>query len=98
MLPNDHGALSLVARAITPTASPIRFHARFFIADADEAHGDHADSHELTELAFRPLAETRKLALMDVTEAMLDLIAMAERPTPFLFTYRYGKPWRRVLD
>jgi 8-oxo-dGTP pyrophosphatase MutT (NUDIX family) len=98
VLPADHGALSLVARAITPTNSPIRFHARFFIADADQAEGDHADSHELTELSFRPLGETRSLPLMDVTEAMLDAIAAAERPTPFLFTYRNGRPWRRLLD
>jgi 8-oxo-dGTP pyrophosphatase MutT (NUDIX family) len=97
ILPDDHSALSLVARAITPTASPIRFHARFFIADADQAEGDHADSHELTELAFRPLEETRKLALMDVTEAMLEILATAERPEPFLFTYRHGRPWRKQL-
>jgi len=97
ILPDDHSHLSLVARAITPTASPIRFHARFFIIDADHADGDHADSHELTELAFRPLEETRKLTLMDVTEAMLDAIAAVERPEPFLFTYRNGKPWRRLL-
>jgi 8-oxo-dGTP pyrophosphatase MutT (NUDIX family) len=98
ILPDDHANLALVARAITPTNSPIRFHARFFIVDADHADGDHADSHELSELAFRPLDETRKLALMDVTEAMLDAIAAVERPTPFLFTYRRGKPWRRLLD
>ena len=97
-LPADHSVLSLVARAITPTASPIRFHARFFIVDADHAVGDHADSHELSELAFRPLEDTRKLPLMDVTEAMLDAIAMAERPQPFLFTYRNHKPWRKLLD
>jgi 8-oxo-dGTP pyrophosphatase MutT (NUDIX family) len=92
ILPDDHSNLSLVARAITPTNSPIRFHARFFIIDAD-----HADSHELTELAFLPMDETRRLALMDVTEAMLDAIAAVERPEPFLFTYRNGKPWRRLL-
>ena len=97
ILPDDHAALALVARAITPTNSPIRFHARFFIADADQAEGDHADSHELTELAFRPLEETRKLALMDVTEAMLEILAEDERPIPFLFTYRYGRPWRKPL-
>ena len=97
ILPDDHSNLSLVARAITPTNSPIRFHARFFIVDADHADGDHADSHELTELAFRPMDETRRLALMDVTEAMLDAIAAVERPEPFLFTYRNGKPWRRLL-
>lgn len=98
ILPDDHSNLSLVARAITPTNSPIRFHARFFIVDADHAEGDHADSHELSELAFRPLEDTRKLPLMDVTEAMLDAIAAVERPAPFLFTYRNGKPWRRLLD
>lgn len=98
VLPADHGVLSLVARAITPTASPIRFHARFFIADAEHAKGDHADSHELSDLAFRPLEETRRLPLMDVTEAMLDAIAAAERPAPFLFTYRNGRPWRRILN
>jgi 8-oxo-dGTP pyrophosphatase MutT (NUDIX family) len=97
-LPADHSVLSLVARAITPTASPIRFHARFFIADADNAVGDHADSHELSELAFRPLKETQKLPLMDVTEAMLELLTADERPHPFLFTYRNGKPWRKLLD
>lgn len=97
ILPDDHAALALVARAITPTNSPIRFHARFFIADADQAEGDHADSHELTELAFRPLEETRKLALMDVTEAMLEILAEDERPIPFLFTYRHGRPWRKQL-
>lgn len=96
-LPADHGALSLVARAITPTLSPIRFHARFFLADAEAASGDHADSHELSDLAFRPLAEARALALMDVTEAVLDAIATAERPAPFLFCYRRGRPARRVL-
>ncbi len=98
VLPNDHGALALVARAITPTNSPIRFHARFFIADAEQAEGDHADSHELTDLAFRPLDETRRLTLMDVTEAMLEILASEARPAPFLFTYRNGRPWRRRLD
>lgn len=98
ILPPDHGALSLVARAITPTESPIRFHARFFVADGEAASGDHADSHELSDLAFRPLADAQGLALMDVTEAVLGAIAAAERPAPFLFSYRHGKPRRRMLD
>ena len=100
ILPADHGALTLMARAITPTVSPIRFHARFFLADWDAAHGQHADSHELTDLAFRPLAETAKLPLMDVTEAVLEGVAGLETGAlqPFLFTYRRGRPHRRVLD
>ncbi len=100
VLPADHGALTLLARAITPTESPIRFHARFFLADWDEAHGRYADSHELTDLAFRALRETAKLPLMDVTEAVLAGLTAVEAGTlqPFLFTYRQGRPHLRQLD
>jgi 8-oxo-dGTP pyrophosphatase MutT (NUDIX family) len=95
VLPADHGALRLIARAITPVRSPIRFHARFFLADADTAIGDHADSAELTDLAFRRIEETTKLPLMDVTEAVL--AALIERGPPFLYSYQGGKPRRRML-
>ena len=100
ILPADHAALTLMARAITPTDSPIRFHARFFLADWDEAHGRHADSHELTDLGFRPLNEVVKLPLMDVTEAVLASLAKVEagRLEPFLFTYRRGRAHIRMLD
>lgn len=95
VLPADHGALTLIARAITPVRSPIRFHARFFLADAETAIGDHADSAELTDLAFRRIDETTKLPLMDVTEAVL--AALAEPGPPFLYSYRGGKSERRML-
>jgi 8-oxo-dGTP pyrophosphatase MutT (NUDIX family) len=95
VLPADHGALRLIARAITPVRSPIRFHARFFLADADTAIGDHADSAELTDLAFRRIEETTKLPLMDVTEAVL--AALKEPGPPFLYSYQDGKPRRRLL-
>ena len=95
VLPADHGALRLIARAITPVRSPIRFHARFFLADAETAIGDHADSAELTDLAFRRIDETTKLPLMDVTQAVL--AALAEPRSPFLYSYRNGRPHWRVL-
>ena len=95
VLPADHGALRLIARAITPVRSPIRFHARFFLGDAETAIGDHADTAELTDLAFRRVDETTKLPLMDVTEAVLATLE-APRP-PFLYSYRGGKPRWRVL-
>ena len=95
VMPADHGALTLIARAITPVRSPIRFHARFFLADAETAIGDHADSAELTDLAFRRVDETTKLPLMDVTQAVL---AALEPPRPpFLYSYRGGKPRWRTL-
>ncbi|MDR3506720.1 MAG: NUDIX domain-containing protein [Caulobacteraceae bacterium] len=99
ILPPDHGALTLMARAITPTESPIRFHARFFLADWDEAHGAHSDSHELTDLTFRSLEDIAKLPLMDVTEAVLASLGEldAQGVRPFLFTYRGGRPRHRPL-
>lgn len=89
LLPEE-APLTLAARAITPTNSPVRFHARFFRTDADHATGTLGDSDELSELAFRPLAEARKLPLFDITEAILD--ALIGDDGPFLFTYARGKP------
>ncbi len=97
-LPNDHGALTLLARAITPTNSPIRFHARFFMTEIDSAGTDHADSHELTDLAFRSIEDALALPLMDVTQAMLGALSRSTDARPFLWAYRLGKPYRRVLD
>jgi 8-oxo-dGTP pyrophosphatase MutT (NUDIX family) len=93
---DDHGALTLLARAITPTNSPIRFHARFFHTQAEPTLGAHADSPELSDLGFRPLAEAAKLPLMDVTEAILAALAEPAR-RPFLYSYRHGRPFRRWL-
>jgi 8-oxo-dGTP pyrophosphatase MutT (NUDIX family) len=86
---SNHATLRLTARAITPTMSPVRFHARFFQADAAESAGTLADSDELSELAFRPLEEALRLPIMDITEAVVR--AAAAQDPPFLFTYRYGK-------
>lgn len=91
-LPGDHGALRLVARAITPTESPIRFHARFFSARAEHASGNLLDSPELSDLAFRPMSELRALPLMDVTEAVLDAVLGDGETPPFLFSYRNARP------
>lgn len=91
----DSAPMTLAARAITPTNSPVRFHARFFKADAADVTGRLADSDELSELAWRPLPEARQLPLFDITEAILDAL-MAGDP-PFLFTYRYGKARLKTL-
>ena len=96
-LPADHGALKLLARAITPTNSSIRFHARFFMIRVDTADTDHADSHELTDLGFRSIEEALRLPLMDVTEAMLGALARTSEAQPFLWAYRRNAPYQRVL-
>jgi len=67
----DLGGLDVLARAITPSASPIRFHARFFIAEGGTARGALGGSGELLDLHWVPLAEALKLPLADVTEFML---------------------------
>lgn len=97
VLSPDLSRLRLLARAITPTASPVRFHARFFIADAGAAEGEPSESAELSDLAYRPLAEALKLPLFDVTEITLRALAADPQPRPFLLTYRRERPIVRPL-
>jgi 8-oxo-dGTP pyrophosphatase MutT (NUDIX family) len=91
--------LTLIARAITPAGSPIRFHARFFHADAAGASGQLGGDGELADLGFRPLDQSLRLPIMDVTEAVLRAVQASggAPPAPFLFSYRRGKPAPRAL-
>ncbi len=94
----DLSRLTLIARAITPTESPIRFHARFFQFDVAGVQGQHAASPELADLDYRPLAEALKLPMFDITEAVLHHVADQGRDHPaFLFTYRGGGPRHKPL-
>ena len=88
-------ALDYIARAITPPGNPIRFHARFFLADADDASGDLQGNGELLDLAWRPLAKAFELPIVDVTEFVLTevqrrLNGVAAPGLP-LFSYRLGR-------
>lgn len=69
--------LELVMRAITPTYSPKRFDARFFIADADKAEGKLAGSGELEEIQWVSIEEAIALPLADVTEAVVRQVQRA---------------------
>ncbi len=95
ILPAAHSALSVAARAITPTNSPVRFHARFFVADADLAVGEATETPELSDLAWRPLDEALKLPLFDITEAVLRMLQASG--APFLMTYRGGRTLVKAL-
>jgi 8-oxo-dGTP pyrophosphatase MutT (NUDIX family) len=68
----DLSALRLIARAITPVGSPVRYHARFFVAEAERTHGVAADSPELLDLDWYPLREAVRLPIIDVTRAVLE--------------------------
>jgi 8-oxo-dGTP pyrophosphatase MutT (NUDIX family) len=67
----DLSPLTCIARAITPTSSPIRFHARFFRVDGALLTGDLGGSGELLDLDWLPLSRATSLPLMDVTHAVL---------------------------
>ena len=93
----DARSLRLLARAITPTDSPIRFHARFFTAHNAPVTGTIKGSGELLDLDWYPLADAKKLPVIDVTEFVLGEIGnrtgqgSLEGPVAF-WRYRSGKP------
>lgn len=88
--------LDLIMRAITPTYSPKRFHARFFLANAENALGEVVGSGELEDIRWFSIEEAIAIPLVDVTETV---VREAERflgqpearrgtdPVP-LFSYR----------
>lgn len=91
--------LDYIGRAITPPNSPRRFHARFFMVDADHVHGELGGSGELEDLAFVPIKKALEMKIIDVTTFMLEEVErqLAQdridkaRARP-RYTYRFGKP------
>ena len=67
----DLGCLRYIARAITPTSSPLRFHARFFLADVTGMMFMPQASTELHDPRWITLAQAGALALAEVTRAVL---------------------------
>jgi 8-oxo-dGTP pyrophosphatase MutT (NUDIX family) len=94
ILPNLAG-LDYVARAITPSDSPMRFHARFFCIDAKLTTGRVRDSDELQALKWFSLAEALAMPLVDVTEFVLREVERRiggwTPPGVPLFSYRNGR-------
>ena len=64
--------LDYIARAITPTGNPIRYHARFFLARAERARGALRSNGELLDLDWVLLADVDRLNVIDVTRIVLD--------------------------
>ncbi|MDB9762566.1 NUDIX hydrolase [Alphaproteobacteria bacterium] len=98
----DLSKLFYLGRAITPTFSPIRFHARFFVADAKHLTGKIQTTNELVEIEWVSLEKATKLPMADVTEFMInelltfggDILKIKKmldnRP---MFTWKMGKQW-----
>ncbi len=78
----------LLARAITPTVSPIRFHTRFFLLDATGLDHGRVRDDELEDVAWVPLGEIRDLPMVDVTSFVLDQALRGPQPEAGLFAYR----------
>lgn len=79
-------------RAITPSSSPIRFHARFFAAEAQHFSGKLQGNGELLDLGWRPVADCLKLPIVDVTEFLLRRLAAGQAfDDVSLFSFRGGK-------
>jgi 8-oxo-dGTP pyrophosphatase MutT (NUDIX family) len=64
--------LHYLCRAVTPESRPIRFNARFFIADSKLVTGNLAGSGELESLAWYELESILKLDLAGATRAVLN--------------------------
>lgn len=78
----DLARLDYVARAITRVASPIRFDARFFLADAAHFSGELGGSGELLDLAFVSLEKARELPSAIITQFMLSEVARLIEAAP----------------
>lgn len=99
----DLSRLHLLARAITPAESPIRFHARFFAVEDAKLSGTLEGSGELLDLGWYPVGEALKLPVIDVTEFVLTEIrkraadGRLHGPVAF-WRYRSGRPMLSYED
>ncbi len=90
--------LGYLGRAITPSPQPIRFHARFFAADASDVHGEPRASGELSDVQWVALADTARLGLMPVTLLMLDALKRrleAQDTRAAFLSFQHGR--RQIL-
>jgi len=90
----DLARLDYVGRAITRAASPIRFDARFFLAEAQDFVGELGGSGELLDLAFVPLAKARELPSAMITQFMLSEVARLAEATSAQRAKRADYRWR----
>ena len=91
-------ALRPIGRAITPARSPIRFHARFFLADGALAAGSPAAGEELEDVRWCAVGERIPAPMSDVTRFMLRhaLAVWRGEASAGLPLYRYVRGIRRV--
>jgi 8-oxo-dGTP pyrophosphatase MutT (NUDIX family) len=91
-------ALIEIGRAITPTFSPMRFHARFFVADGSAAVGPLHPGEELDSVGWYEVAADFPAPMSHVTRFMLEQAIAAWRTGAVerLPLYRHIKGVARV--
>ena len=95
--------LAYVGRAITPVPSAIRFHARFFVADAQYTTGELGGDRELEDLHWCRVDELARLPAIDVQSFMLAQAVTtltcddSETTGKPLFTQRAGRRYIRYF-
>ncbi|MFO1431451.1 MAG: NUDIX hydrolase [Candidatus Competibacteraceae bacterium] len=67
----DLARLRYIARAITPTFRPLRFHARFFLAELTGSSEPLRENNELLDLRWLTLSQSEALPLAEVTRFVL---------------------------
>jgi 8-oxo-dGTP pyrophosphatase MutT (NUDIX family) len=98
--------LTFVFRAITPPTRPVRFDARFFLAEAEHLSGDPDDfsgaEEELSHLRWITLAEAQGLDLPFITTVVLaEVEARLERGddrAPPFFRHEGGRSFIEALE
>ena len=76
------GRLVYLGRAITPTSSPIRFHARFFLTRLRPGRIELGGDGELDGLSWVPLSEVASLPTIEITRYMAEFAGEIVRRAP----------------
>jgi 8-oxo-dGTP pyrophosphatase MutT (NUDIX family) len=95
----DLARLRYIARAITPTFSPLRFHARFFMAELTGLNYPLRENEELLDLRWvrpsqieaLPLAEVTRFVLAETLRLLNDAVAEDSRRAVFTFHRLHGR-------
>ena len=77
------GHLVYLGRAITPTDSPIRFHARFFLTRLRPGRIELGGDGELDGLSWVPLSEVASLPTIEITRYMAEFAGELIRRAPY---------------
>ena len=90
--------IGYLCRAVTPPASPIRFNARFLVAEAGLVEGVAGNSGELHAVRFYGVEEALGLGIMEVTRAVLErfvaFVALNGAAREEVFAFK-KKQWER---